>query len=162
MIVKTDIVDSLIGDNSPHIVLWENKYATGIELIDAQHQKLVELTNQLYQSCIARDESVNAVFKDAMGRMVDYVRFHFTAEQELLKRIGYPGHVEHKRQHDTLVKKILEAAKEHDEGKKFVPNNFVRTLKDWVFGHIAVSDRDYAAFVHEQKRKGLLSDAQLV
>ena len=162
MIMKTDIADSLTKADALQIVVWEDRYATGIEVIDAQHRELVRLTNHLYQSCIARDGSVNTVFKDAMSGMVEYVRFHFTAEQELLKRIEYPGFLDHKNQHDTLVKQILDAANSFNEGKKFVPNNFVRTLKDWVFGHIAVSDRGYAAYVHEQKRKGLLSDDQLV
>jgi hemerythrin len=60
-----------------------------------------------------------------------------------------------------MVKDILEAAKDYNEGKKFVPNTFVRTLKDWVFGHIALSDKIYAAFVADQKRRGLLSERQI-
>jgi hemerythrin len=158
---KSDSIDSLTQDNSLHIVYWENKFATGIELIDAQHKKLVDLTNGLYQACHAGSKSVDAVFKEDMSRMVEYVRYHFTAEQELLKRINYPGYLDHKRQHDTLVKQILEAAKEYNEGKKFVPQNFVKTLKDWIFSHIAISDQVYAVYVHEQKKQGLLTDGQL-
>jgi hemerythrin len=44
---------------------------------------------------------------------------------------------------------------------KFVPNNFVRTLKDWVFGHIAVYDKLYRAYVTEQLRKGELTEKEL-
>ena len=140
------------------IVIWDNSYATGIELIDSQHKELVTLTNQLYQACINEEEAVEDAFKEAMSRMVEYVRFHFSAEQQLLERIGFPNHKSHKELHDALVKNILKAAKEYDMGRKFVPNNFVRVLKDWVFGHIAFHDKFYAAYVAEQKKKGLLSD----
>jgi hemerythrin len=64
-------------------------------------------------------------------------------------------------QHDTLVRKILETVKDYDEGKRFVPRHFVMTLKDWVFSHIAISDKMYADYFAEQIRKGLLSVRQL-
>jgi len=143
------------------IVIWEDKYATGIELIDNQHRRLVELTNQLYLACLAGDEALSTVFKDAMSRMVEYVRFHFSAELKLLNAIDYPDYHNHKKMHDNLVQDILDAAKDYSEGKRFVPNNFVHTLKDWVFGHIAVYDKIYAAYVAEQKRKGDLTDKML-
>jgi len=143
------------------IVIWDDKYATGIEMIDDQHRQLVELTNQLYLACLAGEEVLQTVFKDALHRMVEYVRFHFSAELKLLSAIDYPDYHNHKNMHDNLVNDILEAAKDFNEGKKFVPNNFVRTLKDWVFGHIAVYDKIYAAYVREQKRKGILTDKEL-
>ena len=138
------------------IVTWSKNYATGVEVIDQQHRELVSLTNLLYQACLAGEQK--SAFKDAMSMMVDYVRFHFTAELELLKRINYPQYNEHKAEHDALVKQILEAVQEFKAGRIFVPHTFVRTLKDWVFGHIGVTDRKYAKYVAEQKSKGLLSD----
>ena len=148
-------------DQNSTIVEWSENYATGIKLIDKQHRELVSLTNELYRACTTGDEEIGTVFKEAMSRMVEYVRFHFNAEQELLHRINFPDYPEHKRQHESLVKDILEAAKHYNEGMNFVPNNFVRTLKDWVFGHIAVSDKIYTSYVAEQKKKGLLSDQQI-
>ena len=143
------------------IVIWEAKYETGIPLIDYQHKELVNLTNQLYKACLLGEEAVQTVFKEAMSRMVEYVRFHFGAEQKLLEAIQYPDFQNHKKMHDTLAGNILEAVKEQNEGKKFVPNNFVRTLRDWVFSHIAIQDKQYALYVVAQKRKGLLTDEQI-
>jgi hemerythrin len=157
MITKS--TDIGIGPASNQIVTWDNKLATGIELIDSQHMELVELTNKLYQACISGDDG--AVFKEAMGRMVNYVRFHFGAEQQLLERIRYPDYADHKKQHDTLVKQILNTVKAAGEGKNFVANNFVRTLKEWIFGHIAFADRQYSLYVADQKRKGLLTDQMI-
>ena len=151
----------LPGINEPDIVVWGEKYAIGIHLIDTQHKELFSLTNELFHACLDSDESLEGVFKETMERMVDYVRFHFGAEQELLQRIKYPDYPEHKRQHDVLVRDILETVKEYKEGKKFVPNQFVRTLRDWILGHIAYTDKLYAAYVVAQKQKGLLSDLEI-
>jgi len=150
-----------VHKKNTEIVYWEDKYATGIELIDNQHRQLVELTNQLFLASFAGEEVLSTVFKDAMGRMVEYVRFHFTAELKLLNAIGYPDYHNHKKMHDDLVYEILDAAKEYDEGKKWVPNNFVRTLKDWIFGHIAVYDKIYAAYVADRRRKGDITEKML-
>ena len=147
---------SNVKDNE--IVIWEDKYKTGVELIDKQHHMLVDLTNQLYLACRAGEDATVAVFQDAMHKMVEYVRLHFTAELVFLNRIKYPDYHNHKKMHDDLVLKILDSAKEFNEGKKLIPNNFVRTLKDWVFGHIAVYDKMYSAYVLDQKRKGVLTE----
>ena len=145
--------------NTEQIVSWDKKYATGIELIDTQHRKLVSLTNELYRACLSGNDE--AVFREAMKSMVTYVRFHFSAEQKLLERINFPGYSSHKKQHDTLIKNILDTVKDYREGKPFVPNNFVRTLKDWVFGHIAVNDKFYAAFAADQIKLGIFTEKQI-
>jgi hemerythrin len=140
------------------IIEWSNVYKTGINKIDEQHKELVKLTNELYSACLSNPGALQTVFKDAMSRMVEYVKFHFTAELEILSRINYPDFPEHKKQHDELIHKILGAVKDYSEGKKFVPNNFVRTLKDWIFSHIAVYDKNYSLYIVSQKNKGLLAD----
>ena len=141
------------------IVTWSETYVTGIKLIDDQHKKLVDLTNRLYHACLKKEDAT--VFKETMSSMVEYVRFHFDAELQLLERVNYPNILKHKKQHEKMVKSILDAVKDYGDGKKFVPNAFVWTLKDWVFGHIARSDKLYAAYIEEQKKKGLLSDVLL-
>ena len=158
MKIKTDLADEAIGPSNTEMVTWTDLYATGIERIDNQHKELVLLTNELFQACRTSQEAVEMVFKDAMHRMVDYVRFHFSTEQKLLEQINFPEYADHKKQHESLVKQILEAAKEFEAGKKWTPHNFVRTLKDWVFSHIAITDKIYAAYVQEEKKKGLLLD----
>jgi hemerythrin len=140
------------------IVVWDEKYAIGIQLIDDQHKELFSLTNELFRACLDREVILKEVFKETMERMVNYVRFHFGAEQELLQRVKYPDFPEHKKQHEELVREILESVKEYNEGKKLVPNQFVRTLRDWILSHIAHYDKLYAHYIATQKSKGLLSD----
>jgi len=143
-----------MGKHADDIVIWSEKYNTGVKLIDNQHRELANLTNKLYHACLSKDGE--EVFKETMSSMVDYVRFHFSAELELLERINYPGLLEHKEEHKALTKNILAAVKDYTDGKKFVPNIFVRTLRDWILGHIAVSDKLYATYIADQKKKGLL------
>ena len=158
---KIDLINPSEPGNNTVLVAWSDRYATGIECIDNQHMQLVILTNKLYQACLSNPNEVQSVFGEAMSQMVEYVRFHFTSELELLKQVNFSGYADHKSQHDGLVHKIIEASREYGAGKKFIPNHFVRTLKDWVFGHIAISDKIYSANVFEQERKGLLKINEL-
>jgi len=141
------------------IVTWSPNYDTGVSLLDTQHRELIAITNNLYKSCLTDKEET--VFKETMQQMVEYVRFHFKAEIELLERINYPDIFLHKKEHEYLIMRILDAVQDYGDGKKFVPNTFVRELKEWILGHIAISDKQYATYIATQKKKGLLSDSQL-
>ena len=161
MPIKNDPVDNVSKPNNTEIVSWDEKYATGIELIDSQHKELISLTNKLFQACLEGNDAVTVAFKEAMSHMVEYVRLHFAAEEKFQQHINYPKYPEHKKQHEDMVKLILETVKDYSEGRKFVPNNFVRSLRDWILSHIAVYDKDYATYAADQKNKGLISDNDL-
>ncbi|MDR3356302.1 MAG: bacteriohemerythrin [Spirochaetaceae bacterium] len=138
-------------------VEWHERYSTGIPKIDEQHKELLRLTNELYESCLNDDDDeARSRFKSTIGALVNYVSEHFGAEERLLQRIRYPGYAGHKREHDSFVKKILEQVKDFSEGKSFVANNFVRYLKDWILGHIAMSDKQYSEYIFRLKKEGKL------
>ena len=160
-VYKTDPADLLARADSESFIPWNESFSVGIEFIDKQHKHLFALTNQLYQACRAGGDERYTAFKEAMSRVVEYVRFHFTAEQDLLQRVKYPDYAEHKGEHDKLIMQVIDFTKENSENKRFVPNNFVRFLKEWIVGHIGHNDKMYGFYIAEQKKKGLLSDKDI-
>ena len=159
--IKKHTIESLF--NYPtEIVTWDENYITGIELVDNQHKELVNITNSLFSACLDGKEKAAMVFKDTMSHMVDYVRLHFAVEQELMKRVNFPDYDDHKLQHDLFIKDIITSANEFHGGKTFAPNVFVRTLKDWVFSHIAYYDQSYASYVEDQKNRGLIMEKCII
>jgi hemerythrin len=138
------------------LVEWDERYSVGIPLVDDQHKELVNMTNTLYEGCLAGDEAARAYFLQAVHGTVDYVKYHFAAEEKLLENVKYPGIIEHKRAHEGFVKKIFEDVKSFETGKKFVPNVFVRYLRDWILTHIAVEDKKYAEYIFNLKKQGIL------
>lgn len=144
-----------------NLIEWSDRYRIGIPLIDEQHKKLIDMTNELYIGCLGGDEAAEAYFLKTVHDAVDYVRFHFTTEERLLERINYPDIVGHKKEHENFVREILQQVQAFQEGKKFVPNVFVRYLRDWVLTHIAVSDKLYAAYLVEMKKQEVLFSSSL-
>ncbi|MDR2517246.1 MAG: bacteriohemerythrin [Spirochaetaceae bacterium] len=140
-------------------VEWDDRYATGIDLIDGQHKELLGLTNDLFRSCQAGEDSANETFRKIAHATVNYVKYHFSAEERLLEKIDYPQSDEHKKQHASFVKRVLADVKSFEDGKHLVPHNFVRYLRDWILTHIAIYDRQYADFINRQHRMTLKYNA---
>jgi hemerythrin len=144
------------GENKIFIQ-WDNRYAIGIPLIDNQHKELIRLTNELYEGCLMGKEEAKHYFMKTVKGTVDYVKYHFTAEEKLLETVKYPELPEHKKQHESFIKQLLDDVQSFESGKKFVPNLFVRFLRDWILSHIAVMDKKYADYILDLKKQGVLS-----
>jgi hemerythrin len=150
------LLENIIIMSDNMIVEWDDRYSIGIPLVDEQHKELIRLTNSLYESCLQGDEAARESFKAAIRELVDYVKFHFGAEEQILKNINYPEFAGHKKRHEDFVRQVLGEVKNFEEGKKFVPNVFVRFLKDWILTHIAMEDKKYAEYILALKKKGTL------
>jgi hemerythrin len=144
------------------LVKWDDKYSVGIPLIDEQHKELIRLTNDLYQGCLEGDDAARDYFFSAVRGAMDYVKHHFSAEEKIMENVQYPNLAEHKKQHEDFVLKMVEDVKSFQGGKKFVPNNFVRFLKDWILSHIAIADARYASYIMDLKKRGKLEIRGLV
>jgi hemerythrin len=154
--MKTKTTESdFLADNNKMLVEWGKRYATGIPLIDEQHKELINLTNKLFEACLD-GEQTELVFKDTVRGVADYINYHFSAEEQMLEKINYPELAEHKKQHALLVKQVLENIRLFEEGRKFIPNSFVRAMKDWILTHIAVMDQRYAEYIVNLKKTGKL------
>ena len=151
------MAENIIDGDQAVLFKWTDTLATGIEIVDNQHKELINLTNELFRACMRGGDVLDIVFKETMGKVVEYVRFHFGFEQGMLQRVKFPNYTEHKGEHDKFIKTVLEETKNYSEGRSFVPNKFVRYLKDWIVSHIAYTDKIYAAYVHDQMKKGLIS-----
>jgi len=135
---------------------WEDRFALGIPLVDEQHKKLLDLANALYDTCRQGKEFVPAGFKKAVSAAVEYVAVHFSTEEKIMERVGYPGLAEHRAKHQEFVKHVLIDVRNFEDGRTFVPNRFVLFLKDWILSHIAVMDKNMAFHVLDMAKKGLL------
>jgi hemerythrin len=138
--------------NKNVFVAWDDRYSVGIPLIDKQHRELISLTNELYEACLEGTAAAGASFREAVRGTVDYVKYHFAAEEKLLEQAKYPGFAAHKKEHESFIMKVLEDVRNFTEGKKFVPNIFVRYLKDWILAHIAVEDKKYAEYILDLRK----------
>jgi hemerythrin len=139
-----------------NIVEWNNRLSVGISLIDDQHKKLVAMTNELYFACNYSTDFGKAQFERTVHGAVTYVKYHFATEEKIMEKTFYPGMENHKKEHTEFIQKVLENVKAFEEGKFYVPNHFVRFLKDWILSHIAITDSKLGMFLTDLQKNGKL------
>jgi len=138
------------------LVQWDNAYSVGMKLIDEQHMELIKLANKLFENCIGDQDRIRAAFLQTIREAVDYVGYHFSTEEKVMQRVNYPNYAEHKQQHGDFVREVLIKVEEFNSGKPRAPLSFVYFLRDWVFNHIAVSDKKMGDYVLSLSRSGEL------
>ena len=142
-------------------VQWDDAYSVKVKLIDDQHRGLIDLTNELAKGCQIGGVEAEMYFMKAIQGAVRYVKIHFTTEEIIMERLSYPEFLIHKKEHEDFVAEVLKELREFEEGKKFVPNAFVKYLQEWVLTHIAKSDKKYGYLFDELRTKGELDDSFL-
>ncbi len=131
-----------------HYVEWKNEYSVGIDSIDRQHKKLLNLINQLQT---AVDYSTGEEFeRDALNELVNYTKTHFSYEEDLLKKNNYPDFEAHKKQHENMVKHVEEVLAEYEKDRDTAMSNAANYLKGWLVNHINGTDKKYSHFLIEK------------
>lgn len=124
------------------LMTWDPNLSVGDETIDAQHEKLINLINEAYESVQKHDEK-------QIGKLIDkmrqYADVHFSAEEALMKRDGFPGLEEHKFHHEKFR---IETQRFHKE--RFSRTNLSQIfvfLSRWLINHIMEDDMRYARYI---------------
>ena len=124
---------------------WKDEYSVGLDSIDQQHKKLLNLINQLQT---AVEYSTGEEFeREALDALVDYTKTHFTYEEGLMRDNGYPDYEPHKAQHEEMVKHVEKVLSEFEKDKDTAMMNAVAFLKDWLINHINGTDKLYSEFL---------------
>ena len=138
-------------ENNIQEIKWENKFNTGYKRVDDQHKELVNILNKLNLLVMNKDiskedvaEELNNIIKD----MVDYVAYHFSTEEAIMKAIDYSGFKSHVVKHRNFTNKVLEEVNNYKNGKQIDIKGLIVFLRDWLFNHIVVEDK---VFINEVK-----------
>ncbi len=126
------------------IIAWKKQYNTGIESVDNQHKKLVEMINSLEEA--KGKENKDKIVHDIFYNLIDYTKYHFSEEEKLMGRMGYPHLNEHKAQHKVLVKQIVEILENLKEKKFDIGEKLNQMLYNWLIKHILDHDKQYVDY----------------
>lgn len=86
--------------------VWDELFVTGLDTVDEQHRRLVELVNELSAALIDGKSQDDAALQAVIGRLAEYAHYHFGEEERLMGEAGIdPRHVEH---HTAVHRKFVE------------------------------------------------------
>jgi len=114
--------------------------ATGVESVDSEHQKLIEMVNQLDDAC-ARGAGKQEVSK-MLDFLSEYVVQHFTGEEAHMERLHCPSAMQNEQAHQDLLTKYSAWRKNFDSKGASISMvaELSATLKQWLVGHICKVD----------------------
>ena len=128
-------------------IKWRESYNIGFKEVDDQHQKLVEILNELYEAHSSGTSKL--IIDESLKKMIDYTKYHFTSEEKIMENYSYPEIEKHRGEHSDFTNKIDTLKKEMDNNNLLISLKTLDFLKDWTINHILGSDKDFGEFVRE-------------
>lgn len=129
-------------------IIFDESLKTGNELIDGQHQELINRVNKLTEALDTSKDKVVAV--QTLHFLMEYVDFHFADEEKLQAEAGYPELAAHKELHDGFKKSVdelLEMLEEEEGPSEAFVAAVNKNVVDWLMNHIQICDKKVAEFV---------------
>jgi hemerythrin-like metal-binding protein len=125
-------------------------HAVFIPEIDAEHQNIFRLAAELQQAVAggAPANQAQAILRELIAREED----HFAHEERLMRATHYPGSAWHKKQHDTVRKRVREYAPRMEDGEGEAAFLLLEFLSGWLRDHVRLADCMMAAHVRNYGR----------
>lgn len=129
---------------------WSPDLSVGIETIDEQHLKLIELLQGLEDAVrVSKDAGL---IEDTITNLFNYAKVHFAAEEELLKKHKYPEEKLHQMEHNKFITKAFEFRENFDARKPGLNLEVVNFLSSWILSHIQITDQRYTRYLKKHSQ----------
>jgi hemerythrin-like metal-binding protein len=131
---------------------WSPNLSVGIDFMDADHQKLMELLTELHDLVGAGQIQTAAIEK--LDELIDFTQQHFRLEERLMEESDYDGFEQHRQLHEVLLQEVAELRQHLTVGEKNAGPEIMDFLKDWLIRHILESDKHLGGFLEERLGRG--------
>ncbi len=128
---------------------FTNNLVTGNKTIDSQHKELIAKINDLL-SALETSQSQSTAMR-MLNFLNDYVEYHFEAEENLQKEVGYPGLADHQAQHAALKQTVADLTEMLNEEEGATPafvDQLNKKVIEWLYKHIEGYDRSVAEYIY--------------
>ncbi|MCI5731413.1 MAG: hemerythrin family protein [Eubacterium sp.] len=128
---------------------FTSNLVTGNKTIDEQHKELISKINDLLDAVETSQGQATAM--RMLNFLNDYVVYHFEAEENLQKEVGYPGLADHQKQHESLkqtVADLTEMLTEEEGASPAFVEQLNKKVVEWLYKHIEGYDRSVAEYIY--------------
>jgi hemerythrin-like metal-binding protein len=128
------------------LIEWTAELSVGIDSIDEQHKKLINMINALNDAMLTSGS--NELLGKIFTGLAAYTQKHFAYEENMFAEYGYSGSEEHKRQHSELIAQVVELKEKFIENPQgTISADLMLFLKRWLTNHIMRTDKEYTEFL---------------
>ncbi len=126
------------------MLAWKDEYSVDVAALDDQHKELFKLLNDLNEA-LEQEESVDIDY--ALTQMHVYMLFHFTSEEHLLAKYGYPDLEQHVEEHRKFKTKVEDFQQQCLENRQKLAEQVRDYLMEWIGSHVLETDKEYSTFL---------------
>lgn len=130
------------------LIQWNDELSIGINSIDEQHKKIVNMINVLNDAL--QSGKADKVLAKIFVELAVYTSTHFGYEEELFTRYGYSESQAHKNEHHALLQQVNDLQQKMQEGDFMISVEVMLFLKEWLINHILKTDKAYAVFLKDK------------
>jgi hemerythrin len=127
---------------------WNDELSVNIPVIDEQHKKLISYINEFYAHM--KMGKAKQVMGETLNKLIDYVGYHFSTEENFFNKFSYPEKDAHIKEHKAFVEKVTKVSEDFKNNKLAVTIDLFTFLIDWVEKHIKQVDKRYAPFLKDK------------
>lgn len=116
---------------------------------------MAELINTINSSINSKKDRDDVI--ESFKELIKYTGNHFSAEEALMKKHGYPNSKKHKKEHKNLINLLNDIERQFKrESKSFsdfdydLAKDWLVIHTDWFAVHLSHSDKDLGHFLHEK------------
>lgn len=126
-------------------IQWNSSFSVGSPVLDADHRKLIEILNQIYDAW--QESSSSLELGRLFDELMDYTNGHFSREESKLESRDYIDLARHRAAHDRLRELVLAFRSRHLAGQQAdkLTEEMAKFLKSWLLDHILEEDMRYSS-----------------
>lgn len=139
--------------------VWDERYMTGENIVDSEHQQLVSIINRVVEQ--VSNETPESEISEILSQLVNYAVVHFQHEEELMAEMGcdsrfIAAHTAIHREFASQVVKMREFS-----GAGSGTEDLLRFLTNWLAHHILGIDQAMARQIRKIRAGELAETAYL-
>ncbi len=129
---------------------WHDENSVGVQSIDKQHMRLVSIINDLFKAILA--DKAHDVLHSILEELAKYTAYHFSYEEHLLTKHGYPTHMleEHIAEHRELTTRIYDFMVKFNAKEATIDLELYDFLRSWMEQHLCDTDKKYSGFLQSK------------
>ena len=129
---------------------WHESNAVFVSELDDEHREIFQTVGELERALASQAPAFQ--IQEVLHRLIACTEDHFTHEEKLMKGFRYELLDWHKKQHDTVRKRMKEYTPQIEAGDADAGSMLTEFLKGWLYDHTAVTDKMMGAFLRNQQR----------
>lgn len=121
---------------------WYKKYSVNNKELDEHHKTLFDIFNRLYDNCLGHDKA--HCLDPIIDELVSYSNYHFSAEEQYMRHIGYDGIDKHILEHNDFKQRTLQLKQIADKDVPKATKELIVYLRNWLLNHIIIEDKKFS------------------